>query len=328
MGLVCESTKNTSTVIGPDRLHRCDVRACLPHGASRVVRKPRAGVSELGVRCVGKLAVPWSRVPSPASTPTRIPNRSVAYAEDSFDESEDAVGSTAARAPLYLTARNGTNVTLEAMNNGHRAQLGDLGSLCTHSPGARQGFHRVQSSSEPAGTARFSVRYLGSLIVAFIPLLHLSIPLGLAPPTEPPSGTLHPIVVPTVMYRHVCAEAHGSDPFRHAHAARPFSSDDGPAHLSGDFLRRGPGTGQGYQPGDQRRGKGGQWGRIITRCSTLAARCRWRSWASAGSSCCARRPARIGTRPSSTTAPSSRSCLPGCACHTRIASPKTRGIPS
>ena len=141
----------------------------------------------------------------------------------------------------------------------------------------RQGFHRVQSSSEPAGTARFSVRYLGSLIVAFMPLLHLSMPFGLAPPTEPPSGTLHPIVVPTVMYRHVCAEAHGSDPFRQAHAARPFSSDAGPRHLSGAFLHAVK-AGRKVSAAGESEGSVGLWavgGKTArTRCSTRAAHCR------------------------------------------------------
>merc|ERR1712023_226450 len=37
-------------------------------------------------------------------------------------------------------------------------------------PGALHGFHRVQSSAEPAVTLRFKVRYFASLSVAFMPL--------------------------------------------------------------------------------------------------------------------------------------------------------------
>merc|ERR1712048_26643 len=75
------------------------------------------------------------------------------------------------------------------------------GSYTGALPGARHGLNFVQSSLEPAKASRLMVRWSGLLTVAFMPLLQRSFTLGFAPPVAPPSGSLQPMLVPTVNHR-------------------------------------------------------------------------------------------------------------------------------
>jgi hypothetical protein len=84
-------------------------------------------------------------------------------------------------------------------------------------PGALHGLNFVQSSSEPALAARLTVRSDGSLSVARMAAPQRSILLGLDGPLSPPSGGEHPMVVPTLNHKQVCAGAHTSVPLRQAH---------------------------------------------------------------------------------------------------------------
>merc|ERR1711985_120831 len=93
------------------------------------------------------------------------------------------------------------------------------GSYTGALPGARQGFHLVQSSSENATASRLMVRWRGLLTVAFIPLLQRS-PMKLGFEAVP-SGSLQPMLVPTVNHRQVCPASQNSVSFLHAQGRSP-----------------------------------------------------------------------------------------------------------
>mmetsp|Transcript_84329 Transcript_84329/g.187299 ORF Transcript_84329/g.187299 Transcript_84329/m.187299 type:complete len:217 (-) Transcript_84329:124-774(-) len=92
-----------------------------------------------------------------------------------------------------------------------RPQASYTGAL----PGARHGLNFVQSSSERATASRLMVRWSGLLTVAFMPLPQRSLTLGFAPPLVPPSGSLQPMLVPTVNHKQVCATSQTSVSFVH-----------------------------------------------------------------------------------------------------------------
>ena len=83
----------------------------------------------------------------------------------------------------------------------------------------------VQSASEPAAASRFTVRCMGSLIVAtFLPGFwpgQRSLEEGLAPPSSPPSQVSQPMLHPTENQRHVCADSQAEVPLVQPHGGLP-----------------------------------------------------------------------------------------------------------
>ena len=67
-------------------------------------------------------------------------------------------------------------------------------------PGARHGMYLVVSFLEPAGTLRSLVRYLGSLLVGSIVVLHTFRPPGTRSPL--PSQAAQPMVQPWLNQKH------------------------------------------------------------------------------------------------------------------------------